>query len=126
MMKPTVELYQKRNDLFIYQNQSTVTNEHIGPETNTSEQACKHKCCTELAGKLQDNRLRLLEIQMIQNMYISNAMHIQLVSQMQMRPSYTMPTMQSDPVTHGYNNFYGQLFYIWIPAPHPSMPQGPQ
>ena len=122
MLKSTTDLYKKRNDLLMNQTRSTDTHEHIGPETNTSEQACRHKCCTELAEKLQDNRLRLLETQVMQNMYISNAMHIQLVSQM--RSSYHLPAMQYDPVTHGYNSFYGQPPIIWNPTPLPSMPQG--
>ena len=37
-------------------------------------------CCAELKDKIQENRMCLLEMQMMQNLYINNALHIQLAS----------------------------------------------
>ena len=56
---------------------------HSNPSgTKECESGCRHRCCDELKDKIQENRLRSLEFQMVQSMNINNAMHIQLVSQM--------------------------------------------
>ena len=65
-------------------NKVTHSESHINATTVTNEnQTCNHRCCAELSEKMQENRIRLLETQMQQNLYINNSMHIQLVAQMQ-------------------------------------------
>ena len=59
----------------------------------------RHKCCDELKDKIQENRLRMLEMQMMQNMHINNAMHVQMVSQLGTanRCGYPQETVLSGP-----------------------------
>ena len=64
-------------------------------DTNAHTGSCNHSCCNALKEKHQEHRLRLLETQMMQNMYIQNAMHIQLVSQM--KNHYQVPAYQTTP-----------------------------
>ena len=45
---------------------------------------CRHKCYSDLADKVHENRIRLVE--MLQTMYINSAMHVQLATQI--RTSY--------------------------------------
>ena len=124
MLKSTIDLYKKRNDQLVNQKRNADTQEHVysGPETNRTEHECKHRCCTELAEKIQDNRIRLLETQMMQNMYINNAMHIQLVSQM--RSSYPVPVMQCDPRVYGYNGIHCHPPNAWTHTPYSNVPYG--
>ena len=124
MLKSTIDLYKKRNDQLVNQNRNADTQEHVysGPETNRTEHECKHRCCTELAEKIQDNRIRLLETQIMQNMYINNAMHLQLVSQM--RSSYPVPVMQCDPRVYGYNGIHCHPPNAWTHTPYSNVPYG--
>ena len=86
MLKSTIDLYQKTNDQKMNQNLPKVSGDHTEPNSCKEEHNCKHKCCSDLADKIQENRLRMIETQMVQNMYISSALHTQLATQI--RTSY--------------------------------------
>ena len=91
MLKSTIELQSKsqssaKTETPVNQNHAAMK-ETVGIHTSSEE--CRHTCCKALNEKLQENRIRALETQMMQNMYIQNAMHIQLVSQMKTQvPDY--------------------------------------
>ena len=83
VLKSTLDLYKKSGTG--NENQ----NSHQAPQSSNDsyvpiekESMCRHKWCDELKDKIQENRLRMLEMQMMQNMHINNAMHIQMVSQL--------------------------------------------
>ena len=81
MLKSTIDLYQKTNDQKMNQNWTKDSMDHTEPNSCKVEHSCKHTCCSDLADKIQENRLRMIETQMVQNMYISYAMHTQLTTQ---------------------------------------------
>ena len=79
MLKSTIELQSKsqssaKTETPVNQNHAAMK-ETAGIHTSSEE--CRHTCCKALNEKLQENRIRALETQMMQNLYIQNAMHIQ-------------------------------------------------
>ena len=89
ILKSTIDLYKKTNEQRKNQNfsaDSTCSRDHTVSESCKVEPSCTHKCYSDLADKIQENRLRAIETQMMQNMYISKAMHINLATQI--RNSY--------------------------------------
>ena len=94
MLKSTIDLYQKTTKNGQPSSQSSAqTGIHSGePKAERETDSCRHRCCNDIYEKLQENRLRMLETQMMQNMFIQNAMHIQAITQT--RPHYSMPEVQ--------------------------------
>lgn len=76
--------------------QMPVNDSHIG-------KSCDHKCCGYLSEKLQENRIRPLDTQVMQNLYINDAMHIQLVAQMRQNQP-VIPNSPSDILNNSFNN----------------------
>ena len=125
VLKSTLNLYEKSKGL--NQNQPEAPSTTDCPENrkheqpNNTAQTCNHNCCTEMKDKLQENRMRMLEMQMMQNLYINNALHIQLASQA--RPYYqnnaysypTSPVPGTPPVYGGPMN---QGFWNHMPPPN--------
>ena len=90
ILKSTLNFYNKSKDT--NQDQSDIQPPFDSPESRRQEHSrrcdhtCSHNCCADLKDKIQENRMRMLEMQMMQNLYINNALHIQLASQI--RPQY--------------------------------------
>ena len=106
MLKSTIEL-QSKTQKTVQTNKSLDQNvTHMKEETDIHSGACSHSCCNALKEKLHENRLRLLETQMMQNMYIQNAMHIQLVSQL--KTHCQVPECHNLPhLTSAYQHYTG-------------------
>ena len=117
VLKSTIDLYQK-NDSHIKNLQQTPTLDTVQPElpqVAKENDSCRHKCCNDIYEKLQENRIRMLETQMMQNMYIQNAMHIQLLAQT--RPFYPAP----EPRVPSPYQMFGQPYTATPqqPVPYP-------
>ena len=119
VLKSTLNLYEKSKGI----NQKQPEHSPLTKPTENQrqehscigDQICSHRCCTELKDKLQENRMRTLEMQMMQNLYINNALQLQLAYQT--RPHYqnvvypypTFPTTGTigsyvGPVNNGFPN----------------------
>ena len=82
-LKSTLDLYKRSTANSDNQGNHNPQTVHSNPSgTKECESGCRHRCCDELKDKIQENRLRSLEFQMLQSMNINKAMHIQLVAQM--------------------------------------------
>ena len=85
-------------------------------DTKECEPGCRHRCCEELRDKILENRLRMLEIQTMQNMHINNAMHIQLISQMRpVGPVYPTGAPFTNPMNPYGAHSYSQNSLFGIP-----------
>ena len=123
-LQSTIDMYKRLEN----HNESTLESE-TAPCNNgcrnilKSSQSCSHQCYSELSDKLYENRIRLLETQMMQNLYINNAMHIQLVSQMR---QYQQPicTGVHDPINYMQQS-YGSSFHPTVghSSLYPGYPQ---
>ena len=102
-LKSTIDLYKKTVTHSEIENSSKTSNKSDPPNSKENEKGCRHSCCEELKDKIQDNRMRMLEMQMIQNMHINNSMHMQLISQIG-----TVNNRAQPPVMPGYTNYLGQ------------------
>ena len=114
VLKSTLNLYEKSNDS---KKPSELKQEE---QSCKSDQMCKHNCCSDMKDKLQENRIRMLEMQMMQNLYINNALHIQLASQN--RPYYynTAQPMPPPAMPAAPNVYHGQFNQgIWNQTPYP-------
>ena len=129
-LRSTIELYKRVAES--KDNKVTHSESHINATTVTNEnQTCSHRCCAELSEKMQENRIRLLETQMQQNLYINNSMHIQLVAQMQQcQAAMQQKFVESPyPTNHIYphgnqGNWYGMppVGHTPPPLPFPHIP----
>ena len=126
ILKSTIDLYKKTNEQRKNQNfstDSTCSRDHTASESCKVEPSCTHKCYSDLADKIQENRLRAIETQMMQNMYISNAIHINLATQIrnsysQIPPTYVEPSR--------YNGYSAPLPYYWPHAAYQNIAGGYQ
>ena len=123
VLKSTVDLYKKIHDQRANQNGKNDYKEPIESEAEPvlckADHGCRHKCCSDLADKIQENRLRLIETQMLQNMYINNAMHIQLATQIRTSYSPQIPPY-TDPWLLNRHNVPPHGFpYTLYPNQHP-------
>ena len=120
MLKSTIDLYKKTNEQRKNQNfstNSTCSRDHTVFESCKVEPSCTHKCYSDLADKIQGNRLRAIETQMMQNMYISNVMHINLATQIRNSYSQIPPTYVEPSRFIGYS---APLPYYWPHAAYPN------
>ena len=86
ILKSTLNLYNKSKD--INQDQPDIqplldsSEKRRQEHSRRCDHACSHNCCAELKDKIQENnnRMRMLEMQMMQNLYINNALYLQLAS----------------------------------------------
>ena len=126
-LQSTVDMYKRQEtktekDNDCESNLNNTSCQHRG----SKGQSCSHQCCNELSEKLYENRIRLLETQMMQNLYTNNAMHIQLVSQMK---QYQPPIY---PCNHELLNTSNQSYrgmnshMIGQPNIHPGYPYSSQ
>lgn len=81
-LKSTLEVYRKAASQNEQKSVKSDERDQVPANENHPGKSCDHKCYGYLSEKLQENRIRLLETQMMQNLYINNAMHIQLVAQL--------------------------------------------
>ena len=74
ILKSTLNIYNKSKD--INQDQHDIqpsldSSENRRQEHSRScDHACSHNCCAELKDKIQEIRMRVLEMQMMQSIYI--------------------------------------------------------
>ena len=127
VLKSTLDLYRRSSG---DGDSETNNSQSIQTDTGGTKEpysGCMHRCCDDLKEKIQENRLRSIELQMMQNMHINNMMHIQLVSQMRSNgyghvtgPAYHTSPMgpPNGPYTQMQSNIYG------IPAANPLHPPG--
>ena len=118
MLKSTIELQSKvkpstHSEIPMNHNN---TSAREAADFYASPNECRHTCCNSLKEKLQENRIRLLETQMMQNMYIQNAMHIQLVSQMKNHCQIPDPRSAPYPTTAYPQQFAPHQYYQPGPA----------
>ena len=105
-LKSTIELQSRTRPTA--QSETPVNQHHAltqeAADVRTSPEECRHACCKALNEKLHENQICLLEMQMMQNMYLQNAMHIQLVSQMKTHSQ--VPDHQNWPHPAGMYQHY--------------------
>ena len=127
MLKSTIELYKKRNEQLPNNSSDTTGNGRDGSSSGSCkmDNGCNHSCCSCLAEKIQDDRLRFLETQMMQNMFINNAVHMQLSAQI--RSSIPMVPIQTIPtLNHSLNNAYISMPVMGNFMPYQNPMCGPQ
>ena len=97
ILKSTLNLYNKSKD--INQEQPDIqplldsSEKRRQEHSRRCDHACSHNCCAELKDKIQENRMRMLEMQMMQNFFfINNALHIHIsFSNKTTIPEYCLP-----------------------------------